>query len=90
MNEEKKYGVVGTVTIGSDEYRDLIEDVQKAISDRDRYMREGWNKDSKIKELTEQIETLKRKNKELLSILKNRDTKDESGDAFCFYGFYEE
>lgn len=34
MDEEKKtYSVVGTVTIGSDEYRDLIEELAKARAD---------------------------------------------------------
>lgn len=30
MSEEKKYSIIGTVTIGADEYRDLIEEVAAA------------------------------------------------------------
>lgn len=30
MNEEKKYSIIGTVSIGTDEYRDLIEAVKTA------------------------------------------------------------
>ena len=79
MEEKKKYEVVGTVTIGSDEYRDLIEDVQKVINDRDRYMRQGWEKDSKITDLTKEVEKLTAENKKLKDFIKkpHSNTKDD-------------
>ena len=42
MNEEKKtYSIIGQVTIGTDEYRDLIEAVQEAKADTDK-QRSNW------------------------------------------------
>ena len=58
MDEKKTYSVIGNVTIGTDEYRDLIEralEAEKEVSDfRSRY----WNKESEAKEMS-------KKNKEL-------------------------
>lgn len=59
--EEKKYTVVGKVEIGTDEYRDLLTEKFEAENRVDRYMREGWDKDKKIKELERQVETLHEK-----------------------------
>lgn len=59
--EEKKYTVVGKVEIGTDEYRDLLTEKFEAENRVDRYMREGWDKDKKIKELERQVETLREK-----------------------------
>ena len=59
MSEEKReYSVIGTVTIGTDEYRDLMEDKFKAEHEKDYYMREVWKKDDEIKNLRKQIESL--------------------------------
>lgn len=52
MEERKEYSIVGTVTIGTDEYRDLIESRMEMEKSRDYYMREGWKKDEQIKNLT--------------------------------------
>jgi len=49
--EEKKYEIVGTVTIGTDEYRDLVREnceLQKDISSANR---EKWDIQSKLREL---------------------------------------
>lgn len=59
--EEKKYTVVGKVEIGTDEYRDILTAKFEAENRADRYMRDGWDKDSKIKELERQVETLREK-----------------------------
>ncbi len=58
MDERKEYSVVGAVTIGTDEYRDLLEDKFKAEQQKDYYMREGWKKDDEIKNLKKQVESL--------------------------------
>ena len=80
MSEENtsKCSVVGTVTIGTDEYRDLIEDAQQAKHDKDYYMRQGWDKDAKIKELTAKVDKLTEDNKKLKSFIsKKPDVKDD-------------
>lgn len=59
MEEKKTYKVVGHVTIGTDEYRDLIESRMEAEKSRDSYMREGWKKDEEIKKVREENAKLK-------------------------------
>ena len=67
MNEEKKtYSVVGTVTIGTDEYRDLITEVAELKGDlkevekrkSDLYWENDKNK-RKAEELEKSLETYK-------------------------------
>ena len=58
MEEKKTYEVTGTVTISTEEYKDLIYDKFSAEADKDRYMRAGWDKDSQINELKKQVEVL--------------------------------
>lgn len=41
MEEKKTYSVVGTVTIGTDEYRDLIEGLCEAKKETDK-VRDMW------------------------------------------------
>lgn len=67
MNEEKKtYSVVGTVTIGTDEYRDLItESAELKVKLRDVEQRNAdlyWENEknkSKVRELEKSLETYK-------------------------------
>ena len=61
MEEKKVYSVVGTVTIGTDEYRDLIEDKISAEKQTDSYRDRYWTEQSKVKELENQINLLKTK-----------------------------
>ena len=72
MNEEKKtYSVVGTVTIGTDEYRDLITEKCKAEREADR-QRDDWYKEytraqkleEKNRELSEKLDSLEKYIKE--------------------------
>ena len=37
MSEEKKYEFVGKVEIGTDEYRDLIQDLERERACADKY-----------------------------------------------------
>ena len=67
MNEEKKiYSVVGTVTIGTDEYRDLITEVGELKGDlkevERRRSEQYWENEKnkrKAKELEKSLETHK-------------------------------
>lgn len=61
MEEKKTYSVIGKVEIGTDEYRDLIEQRMNAEKQSDYYMREGWKKDERINELKKQVEVLNNK-----------------------------
>lgn len=72
MDEQKKvYSVVGTVTIGTDEYRDLLVEACEARQEAERQNSRYWEKygecsklESKVKELTEKLEQYQRYIKE--------------------------
>ena len=82
MDEEKKvYGFVGTVTISSEEYRDLIERAINSENEATR-QREKWYEEYKL------TEKLKKKLKNFEDFLKSEEEayamymvwKTESGD----------
>lgn len=65
--EEKKYSVVGTVTIGTDEYRDLLTEkfeAQKEASENNSRWYEQYNKARKLEDenekLRDELDQLKR------------------------------
>lgn len=66
QDEEKKYSVIGTVQIGTDEYRDLIEGLANAkrelseqTSRRYNEWRRADNAETKVKELTKENEVIR-------------------------------
>ena len=60
MNEEKKeYSIIGQVTIGTDEYRDLIEAVKEAENDVREYRKQSNDRYWKISDLEKEVESLK-------------------------------
>ena len=68
MEEQKKvYSIVGTVTIGTDEYRDLLVEACEARKEAEHQNSRYWEKysecsklESKVKELTEKLEQYQR------------------------------
>lgn len=66
MNVEKKtYSIIGKLTIGTDEYRDLVEGLSIAKFNFELKDRECWNEhrrnyelESQLKEMTEKYERL--------------------------------
>ena len=59
MNEEKKeYSIIGQVTIGTDEYRDLIEAVKEAEKEARDYRKESNDRYWRIKDLEQKAESL--------------------------------
>lgn len=60
MNEEKKtYSIIGQVTIGTDEYRDLIEAVKEAEAKAEKDRHEWCEQYTKRQELEKQLAALK-------------------------------
>lgn len=56
MDDEKKvYSVVGQVTIGTDEYRDLIEGKFSAERDRDDYRSKYWHEQDVSKKAEDRV-----------------------------------
>lgn len=68
MDEEKKtYSVIGTVTIGTDEYRDLLTEKFEAVKEKcewhDKWYKEYCDKsklENECKKLKEELDQLKR------------------------------
>lgn len=62
MEEEKTYTIIGKVEIGTDEYRDLIEQVAEARESasrwHDKYYAEHWELERVKKELTSALTKL--------------------------------
>ena len=77
MDENKKYSVVGQVTIGTDEYRDLLTDKfaaeKRADEEHDRWYRAYCEKnkcEEENKKLLEELDKLKKfikKNRTLIT-----------------------
>ena len=60
MSEERKeYSIVGQVTIGTDEYRDLIEAVKDAEKEARDYRKESSDRYWEIDKLKKEVESLK-------------------------------
>lgn len=60
MNEERKeYSVIGQVTIGTDEYRDLVEAVKEAENEAREYRKESSDRYWEIDKLKKEVESLK-------------------------------
>lgn len=60
MNEERKeYSIVGQVTIGTDEYRDLIESVKEAENEAKEYIKKSNDRYWEIDKLKREVESLK-------------------------------
>lgn len=64
MEEKKIYTIVGKVEIGTDEYRDLIEQKMAAESELSEYRSKYWNASSEKDKLDKKLkETEEYKNK---------------------------
>ena len=60
MDEEKKtYSIVGTVTIGTDEYRDLIESVAVSKKQEEYYRNRFWEEQNKVSKLEKENVAIK-------------------------------
>ena len=49
MDEKKVYGIIGKVEIGTDEYRDLIEQAIEFRKQMEEYRSEKWKAESETK-----------------------------------------
>lgn len=58
MDEKKTYTVVGTVTIGTDEYRDLIEKLKDAEKEADQNRSARWEQYNKATKLETELKAI--------------------------------
>ena len=61
MDEKKTYSITGTVTIGTDEYRDLVETCTSLSEKLDSKRSECWRKDDEIKKLSAEKDNMSKK-----------------------------
>lgn len=87
--EDKKYSIVGRVEIGTDEYRDLITERFEAENAKDRYMREGWKKDSEINDLKKQVEVLTAQVEKYKNFIKSHCTLNAEDSISLFVNLGE-
>lgn len=79
MDEEKKYSIVGTVTIGTDEYRDLLQEKFEAQKRADNLNSKWYDEYKRAQDLQKQVDALKAKIDKLESFIR-KNTKSE-GDT---------
>lgn len=92
MEENKTYSIVGTVTIGTDEYRDLIEKVMAERAESERLRSKWYEESSKNnaskREYEEKIAKLTHENELLRKALKKSGAVDKV-DLFCCFATEE-
>lgn len=71
MDDKKTYSVVGTVTIGTDEYRDLIENLAEARHDVEKRRSEWWDQHNKCSKLENELKEALVKLEELEAFVKS-------------------
>ena len=71
MDEKKTYTVVGTVTIGTDEYRDLIENLKEAQHEATENRSAKWESQAKAQKLEAELKTVLEKLNELEAFVKS-------------------
>ena len=76
MEEKKTYSVVGTVTIGTDEYRDLITEKFQAEREADRQRTEWYNEYTRAEKLVAKNTKLSEKLDSLEKYIKENNEED--------------
>ena len=83
MSEEKKYTIVGKVEIGTDEYRDILEEKIEAQKESNDYMHRYWDEQSKVKKMEKKVEMMteflkasKERYAEYLQFVAEKETED--------------
>ena len=90
MEEKRVYSVVGKVEIGTDEYRDLIEQRLEQEKRADQYMRDGWKKDDEIKNLKKQVEVLHAKIEKCEKFIKKNSVNISEDGITLFMSMFED
>lgn len=71
MDEKKNYSVVGTVTIGTDEYRDLIESLKDARHEEQKSNSARWEQYNKATKLETELKAVVYKLEELETFVRS-------------------
>lgn len=82
MDEKKTYEFKGTVTISTDEYRDLITDCATYKASSDDYRSKYWNEQNKVKDLETNLAAVKAEAESLRTFI---EAKKETRLAFKLF-----
>lgn len=82
MDDKKNYGYKGTVTISTEEYRDLIENNVSLREKNSALSSESWEKRRKIEGLEKQLEETQA---ELADLRRWMNAKEETRLAFKLF-----
>lgn len=77
MDEKKVYSIVGTVTIGTDEYRDLIEGKVAAEKESSDYCHRYWEEQTKNRKLEEENAKLREELDKYKKFVKDNGEQDK-------------
>lgn len=89
MEDKKVYSIVGKVEIGTDEYRDLIEDKARAERSSDDYMHKYWSEQDKVRNLEKKIDALKQRADFFDEYLSEHKTVAEDWSSFLARKMFE-
>lgn len=81
-DEKREYSVVSAVTIGTDEYRDLIEGLCIAKQDLSNYRSKFWDEQSKVDNLTKKVKNLESIIQNFKEFLSERPSVKEEYELF--------
>ena len=73
--EKKDYEVNGTVTISTEEYRDLIVSAIESEKETDRYRSQYWDESSKRSKAEEALKPMKEKYELLLAFINDSEER---------------
>lgn len=77
MDEKKVYSVIGTVTIGTDEYRDLLTEKFEAIKEKDEYNSKWYNEYTENRRLKAEAEKMKKELDQLKKYIADNNEQDK-------------
>lgn len=77
MEEKKVYSVVGTVTIGTDEYRDLLTEKFEAVQEKEEYSRKNSEYYWKVRNLEDENKKIKMELEQLRKYIKENGEQDK-------------
>lgn len=73
MAENKEYSIVGQVTIGTDEYRDLIRGLAETEASLSEYRSKSWKLETEVKKANENAEAVSRQYRDLLAFVQSSE-----------------
>ena len=84
MDEKKNYSYIGKVEIGTDEYRDLIENLARATAEADAQRSRRWDLERQLSTAKDTIQELNANINDLLEFIRSDDAVSAKLAAYRF------